>query len=200
MYQHHGLSDGWESLTYDEFLRDRRQAMASIIRNWFEQLDQSSEEGARLEDGDANEREVWRSIEQIERQLRKVIRSSYQEQWGARADHTMRSVLGDQSMATIDKNREKYDTQYQASKKMATDPILDFCYFGQLIQLMVANAAWQLYKAAFDDKRQLEDFARAIVPVRNDGAHFRSVPPMELQRCRIAVADLEHRLQRIDAA
>jgi hypothetical protein len=65
---------------------------------------------------------------------------------------------------------------------------------------MIAGPAWQLYRGAFDDKRQLEDFARAIIPVRNDGAHFRSVPPMELQRCRIAVADLAHRLQRLETA
>lgn len=110
----------------------------------------------------------------------------------------MRSVLGDKAMTTVDKNREKYETQYPSSQKQATDPILDFCYMGQLVQLMVAGPAWQLYKTAFDDKRQLEDFARSIIPVRNDAAHFRSVPPMELQRCRIAVADLAHRLQQLD--
>ncbi len=199
MYQHHGLFDGWEALTYDQFLRERRQAMASIIRKWFAQLEELSPDGARLEDGKVDEREVWHSIEQIERQLRKVIRDRYQQQWGSRADNTIRSVLGDQAMATIDKNRDKYEAQYPSSQKPATDPILDFCYLGQLVQLMVAGPAWQLYKAAFEDKRQLEDFARAIIPVRNDGAHFRSVPSMELQRCRIAVSDLAHRLQRLDS-
>ena len=200
MSRHHGLSDAWETLSYDQFLRERRQAMAFIIRNWFVQLEQASLDGARLEDGNLDEREIWRSIEHIERQLRKLIRDRYQQQWGARADTTMRSVLGDQAMTTIDKNREKYESQYSSSQKQATDPILDFCYLGQLVQLMVAGPAWQLYRAAFDDKRQLEDFARSIIPVRNDGAHFRSVPSMELQRCRIAVADLVHRLQRLETA
>src|SRR5215203_1397213 len=97
------------ALTYDQFLRERRQAMASIIRHWFGQLEQSETDGARLEEGNLDEREVWRSIEQIERHLRNVVRSAYQRQWGLRADNTMRSILGDQAMAAIDKNRQKYE-------------------------------------------------------------------------------------------
>ena len=198
MSQHHALPDGWEQLAYDKFLRQRRLAMAAIIKRWFTQLAQAESDGVSVEEGNAEEREVWLSIDKIERRLRKLIRNRFEQHWATRADATMRSILGDQAMATIDRNRQKYEVQYPSAPKQPLDPILDFCYLGQLVQLIIAGPSWQLFNAAFDDKRQLEDFARAIIPVRNDGAHFRSVPSMELQRCRIAVADLTHRLERLE--
>jgi hypothetical protein len=42
----------------------------------------------------------------------------------------------------------------------------------------------------FRDKRELEDMTNAIMPVRNDRAHFSTVPSKELERCRIACDDL----------
>jgi len=38
MHQMHALSDGWESMPYDEFLQKRRVLMAQIIRRGFESL------------------------------------------------------------------------------------------------------------------------------------------------------------------
>ena len=50
---------------------------------------------------------------------------------------------------------------------------------------------------AFRDKRELEDLIRAIVPVRNDAAHYRSVPRRELERCRLAIDDLTILISRL---
>ena len=36
-----------------------------------------------------------------------------------------------------------------------------------------------------------------IIPVRNDAAHFRSVPLREFERCRLAIEDLMTLLARI---
>ena len=63
---------------------------------------------------------------------------------------------------------------------------------------MMASQSWQLFRAAFDDKRQLEDLAKAIIPVRNDAAHFRSVPELELLRSRVAVSDLTNRMKALE--
>src|SRR5262249_48256872 len=97
--------------------------------------------------------------------------------------------LGDTAWQTIERNRESYIAKYGLDQKH--DPVLDFAYLGQLSQLMIANEAWELFKSSFRDKRQLEDLCRAIVPVRNDRAHFRSVPDQELPRCRVATTDLD---------
>lgn len=81
---------------------------------------------------------------------------------------------------------------------MANDPVLDFCYLGQLVQFMIAGESWDLFKNAFSDKRELQDFAKAISVVRNERAHFRSVPELELMRCQVAVSDLTQRLNRLE--
>ena len=74
---------------------------------------------------------------------------------------------------------------------------LDYSYLGQLMHLMLATDAWAIYGGPFDDKRHLQDLMKAIVPVRNDTAHFRSVPEKELQRCKVAVSDLEKLLDAL---
>jgi hypothetical protein len=109
----------------------------------------------------------------------------------------MQKILGREAWATVERNREKYARQYKTSQPAANLDILDFCYLGQLIQLATANEAWDLFRTPFRDKRELEDRASAIIPVRNDQAHFRAVPAKELDRCRIAVDDLTLLLSRI---
>jgi hypothetical protein len=106
-------------------------------------------------------------------------------------------MLGEQSWAAIERNQAKYRQQYKMSEPCSSEEILDFCYLGQLAQLMQHNQAWAGFKDAFRDKRQLEDLINAIVPVRNDAAHFRTVPDQELDRCRVAVRDLKVCLNRV---
>ena len=38
MYQFHALQDGWEKLSYSEFLESRRKLMAQVIKQGFEKL------------------------------------------------------------------------------------------------------------------------------------------------------------------
>jgi hypothetical protein len=107
----------------------------------------------------------------------------------------MREVLGEDACRTIERNRASYIAKYGEDRKH--DPVLDFAYLGQLSQLITANEAWELFRSAFTDKRQVEDLCKAIVPVRNDRAHFRSVPDQELLRCRVATTDLAKALKRL---
>jgi hypothetical protein len=62
---------------------------------------------------------------------------------------------------------------------------------------MTSNQAWELFKEGFRDKRELEDLIRPISTVRNDVAHFRSVPAKELERCRMAIDDLRVKVERL---
>jgi len=78
-----------------------------------------------------------------------------------------------------------------------SEDILKFCYFGHLAQLMKSGEGWALFRGSFRDTRQLEDLVASIIPVRNDGAHFRAVPQTELSRCRVAISDFETLLARL---
>ena len=68
--------------------------------------------------------------------------------------------------------------------------ILNFAYVGQLKVLMFDGAVWPTFRTNFRDKRQFEEMIADIIPVRNDQAHFRTVPERELQRCRLRCEDL----------
>jgi hypothetical protein len=110
----------------------------------------------------------------------------------------MRKTLGEQAWQFVERARLKTAEAYPYSDAVpGADAVLDFCYLGQLVTLMTANDAWELFKAAFQDKRQLEDLAKAIMPVRNDFAHFRAVPDKELQRCELAASDILSLIRRL---
>lgn len=194
----HALPPGWELMEYDEFLSRRRELMAELIRRGFESLGGLPASTQEIpQDGSAEEQAVWRDISALERELRAVIRGKYSERWGDSADARIHNLLGTDGIETVNRNRAKYLKQYKFSDALHGDEILDFLYLGQLRQLMTAGDAWALFTPAFRDKRQLEDLTGAIIPVRNDAAHFRSVPPNELDRCRIAVGDLRSLLKHL---
>lgn len=199
MCREHALPDGWESLNYPEFLERRRKLMAAVIRRGFDALigSVSTDLHERIDEGTQTEQEAWRRIESLERTLRQLVRDSYETRWGASAESRIRKTLGESSWAAIERNRERYLQQYRLNPNGKTPEVLEFCYLGQLVQLMVANEAWDLFKAPFRDKRQLEDLIGSIVPVRNDAAHFRSVPQKELDRCRLAADDLRELVSQL---
>jgi len=143
------------------------------------------------------ERSVWPLVEQTEVGLRKLVRAAFDSRWGANADQTIRLGLGEDAWSKVIENRDKCTKSYPRSRhRVDSDEILDFTYLGQLGQLMIWKKSWDLFKHLFRDKRELEDMIRDIVPVRNDGAHFRSAPEHELDRCRIRCIDLLTILER----
>lgn len=147
------------------------------------------------------ERRVWPLVEQTELGLRQLVRAGFNAKWGAHADEHIRSGLGDDSWFKILENREKYLKSYPRSQSaIDSGEVLHFTYLGQLVQLIMWKKSWDQFKHLFRDSRELEDMIRDILPVRNDGAHFRSVPNHELDRCRVRCIDLltilEKELQR----
>ena len=143
------------------------------------------------------EREVWPIIEQTEIGLRKLVRAAFDARWGKQADANIRIAIGEDAWSKVIENRDKYAKSYPRSRQTVdTTEILNFTYLGQLGQLMMWNKAWDLFRRLFRDKRELDDMVRDIMPVRNDGAHFRTVPDHELQRCRVRCVDLLTILER----
>jgi hypothetical protein len=140
--------------------------------------------------GSELERPVWALLEELEVTLRRVVRLRFEEKWPGRAEKQMALCLGNDSWKRILDNKNKYDRSYRQSAEDREPDILDFTYLGQLGQLMIWQSSWDMFKQMFRDKRELEDMLRDISPVRNDSAHFRSVPKRELDRCRLRCEDL----------
>ena len=191
----HALPQGWEHMEYADFLEARRPLLSEVIRQGFESLvpDADSVTGTPyISDGTKSEREVWLLIEDLEKRLRTIVMKKYSDRWGAKAEVKMRELLGEAQSTGIDKNREKTEKTYPlADKTSSLNNFLDYSYLGQLAMLMEAKQAWEIFREPFTDKRHLQDLMKAIVPVRNDTAHFRSVPQKELDRCKLAVDDLQ---------
>lgn len=198
MHHLHALIPGWESMEYEHFLEQRRRMMASVIREAFVALSPSNDDqGITLADATADERVVWPMVQGVEQGLRGIVRAKYNDRWGPGADAQIVSTLGRDAMATIEKNRAKHLASYGGAFSASPGDLLDYCYLGQLGLLMVANSAWAMFQEAFRDKRQLDDLLKAIIPVRNDLAHFRRVPAIELDRCRLAANDLMGALAKL---
>src|SRR5258708_4569723 len=106
----------------------------------------------------------------------------------------MREALGAGTWKGIEKHRTNHAAQYPTSSVKVECDVLDYTYLGHLGTLMRWTKAWDLFRHLFKDERQLEDLVDAIMPVRNDRAHFRSVPILELRRCQVACEDLRTRL------
>jgi hypothetical protein len=165
--------------------------MARIIRLAFQNL--SGEEAAiggldvpLIEE----EKAAWEAVKNAELALRRIIRAKYEARWKQQANDRMRKVLGEDAWATIEKVRQKEASQYPLSPAANNHDLLNYCYLGQLVTLILSSESWDLFSHVFKDKQQLESLVKCIMPVRNDSAHFRPVPVKELQRCRIASDDL----------
>ena len=86
MCAEHALPLGWESMEYEEFLRERRRRMADIIRVAFRQL--GGEQNAPpltppwfLPGAET----VWQRIAETERALRRLVREVYAARFGGAA-------------------------------------------------------------------------------------------------------------------
>ena len=136
------------------------------------------------------EQNAWDLIEQVELSLRSLVGKKYTERWGPLVEKKYEDALGRRAWADILKNKQRRQRNYPRSNEVEDFDVLDFSYVGQLIQLMIWGSAWDMFSSDFRDKRELEDFGRDIRPVRNDRAHFRTVPDREARRCLLACEDL----------
>jgi hypothetical protein len=149
--------------------------------------------------GTTGEQEVWALIGEVEIGLRRLIRKQFERKWPGGADHQIRKVLGEQAWASVMGMRDRNENSYSSTPRKVTE-VLDCAYLGQLGQLMKSRATWSLFRDMFRDVRELEDMLRDVTPVRNDCAHFRTVPERELDRCKLRCEDLLAVIARKEAA
>ena len=190
----HALPLGWESMEYEEFLRERRRRMADIIRVAFRQLGGEPDAPPLtppwfLPGAEA----VWQRIVETERALRGVVREVYAARFGEAAARRIEEALPE-------RERESLARALRA-RPAGSEPlsIVDYLYLGQLPPLLFAADAWQDARhrlgGAPDGKQRLQSAVGQIAPVRNEIAHVREVDRDRLLRASVACADVLEMLQ-----
>jgi hypothetical protein len=190
----HALPLGWESMEYDEFLRERRRRMADIIRVAFRQIGGESDAAPLtppwfLPGSEA----IWQRIVSTERALRTLVREVYSSLYGKMAAERIEQALSERERDTLERALR--------ARPAGAEPlsIVDYLYLGQLVSLLFAPTAWQNASprlgGAPDGKRRLQAAIEQIVPVRNEIAHVREVDADRLAHANVACADVLKMLQ-----
>jgi hypothetical protein len=190
----HALPQGWESMEYEEFLRERRMRMADIIRVAFRQLGGEADAppvtppwflpGAET---------VWQRIVETERALRGVVREVYKGHFGEAAARRIEDTLPERERQGLVRALRARPAGAEALS------IVDYLYLSQLLPLLFAADVWQYTRGRLgetqDAKQRLNAAVTQIAPVRNEIAHVREVDPDRLMRASVACADVLRILQ-----
>jgi hypothetical protein len=190
----HALPLGWETMEYEEFLRERRRRMADIIRVAFRQLG-----------GEPNSppltppwflpgvEAVWQRIVETERALRAVVREVYAARFGEAAARKIEEALPDGERGIL---ARALRTRPAGSEPLS---VVDYLYLGQLPPLLFASDVWQdarhRFGAATDAKQRLQSSIAQIASVRNEIAHIRELDRDRLMRASVACSDVLQMLQ-----
>jgi len=190
----HALPLGWESMEYEEFLRERRRRMALIIRVAYRQLGGEPNSppltppwflpGAEV---------VWLRIVDAERALRAFVREVYTGRFGETAARKIEEALPEREREIL--------ARALRARPAGSDPlsIVDYLYLGQLPPLLFAADVWQHARLRLggvpDGKQRLQSAIALIAPVRNEIAHVREVDRDRLLRASVACSDVLGMLQ-----
>lgn len=190
----HALPPAWESMEYQEFLRERRRRMADIIRVAFRQLGGAADAPPLappwfLPGADT----VWQRIVETERALRGVVRQVYAERFGGAAARKIEQALPERERESL---ARALRTRPAGSEPLS---IVDYLYIGQLPPLLFAADVWQGARGRFggaqDAKQRLQAAVSQIASVRNEIAHVREIERDRLLRASVACADVLEMLQ-----
>jgi hypothetical protein len=189
MCAEHALPLSWESMEYEDFLRERRRRMADIIRVAFRQLGGEPDSppltppwflpGAEV---------VWQRIVKTERALRAVVREVYVARFRERAAQRIEEALPERERENL--------ARALRHRPAGSEPltIVDYLYLGQPSPLLFATDVWQDVRHRLGDpkdlKQRLESAIGQIAPVRNEIAHVREVDRDRLLRAGLACTDV----------
>lgn len=140
--------------------------------------------------------DAWPMIRETELTLRKCIRSVLNGEYAGRTGDRIFEHLGPTEAEAIRLRIYQAQHRYGGSGEFApSDSPLDYVYIGQLVDLV--SREWLLFRPIFGEKRFLADKIKDIASVRNDEAHFRSIPQVEKMRAYVACADILTKLREI---
>jgi hypothetical protein len=189
MCAEHALPMGWEKMDFRDFLSERRRRMADIIRVAFRQL--GGEPDASLLTPPwftPGAEEVWNSISEVERALRRVVRNVYLKTFSGMAAQNI-------ELSLPESEREALARALRA-RPLGLEPlsIVDYLYLGQIPQLLFSERTQQFAREVLggmpDVKQKLSTAIGQIAPVRNEIAHVREVASDRLLRAKLACSDI----------
>lgn len=185
----HGLPPQWESMEYEDFLRERRNRMAEVTRVAFRKLGGEPDASPKTPPWFLpGAEEVWKRIVETERALRAVVREVYGTRFGEAAARKIEETLPERERESV--------ARALRARPAGAEPlsIVDYLYLAQLPPLLFATEIWQdarhRFGAASDTKQRLQAAVGHITPVRNEIAHVREVAPERLQRAHLACGDV----------
>jgi hypothetical protein len=189
MCAEHALPPQWERMEYEEFLLQRRQRMADLIRVAFRQLGGEAE-GPPISPPwfPSGAESVWQRITEVERVLRGIVRQAYIRRFGERAAQNIEQGLSEAERTTL--------SRALRARPADADPIsiVDYLYLSQLPALLFKSDVWsdvrQQFRDAQEVKQRIQAALKQIIPVRNEIAHVREVPPDRLLRAAAACSEM----------
>lgn len=189
MCAEHALPPGWERMDYDEFLVERRQRMAEIVRVAFRKLGGEAEAQAVtppwfLPGSEA----VWQRLASTERALRAAIREVYST--------THRDLAALRITETLSEPERQSLERALRHRPAGADPlsVVDYLTLGQLPNVLFAASVWpavqQRYGWSKESRQKLRSTLDQLIPVRNAIAHVREVEQNALLRATVAAEDI----------
>jgi hypothetical protein len=184
----HALPLGWESMEYEQFLRERRLRMTDVIRAAYRKLGGEENVPAVTPPWFTPGAEaVWERIADAERGLRDLVRGEYARLYADAAASRIEAAISD-------REREALQRALRA-RPIGADPlsVVDYLYLGQLPPLLYVSDVWTGVRGRFggtDAKQRLQTWIQDIAPVRNEIAHVREVSPTRLQKANVACEEL----------
>lgn len=183
----HGLPPHWESMSYPEFLRERRVRMADIIRIAYRQLGGEADAAPLAPPWFLSGTEsVWKDIAQAELALRQAVRRVYSEKYEAGAASRIEANLSDRERESLGRALRSRPANVDALS------IVDYLYMGQLVPLLTHSLVWDVSSRVFNwkpgTKAALNNAVADIAPVRNEIAHVREVEKERLMRATLAAS------------
>jgi superfamily II DNA or RNA helicase len=142
--------------------------------------------------------EVWPLIRETELAFRACIREVMARHYGPGAGSRAIRYLGSQEAERIAKTisaaKQRYANRYGDGGDLSpSENPLDYVYLAQLVQIVCGE--WALFKPIFGERRFLDERVKDVAGVRNDEAHFRSIPAVEKMRAYVACSDLLTKLK-----
>jgi hypothetical protein len=184
----HALPLGWESMEYEQFLKERRLRMADVIRAAYRTLGGEENVSAVTPPWFTPGAEaVWTRIADAERALRNLVRSEYARVFGDGAASRIEASISERELEALKRALR--------SRPTSADPlsIVDYLYLGQLPSLLYVGDVWEGVRKKFggtDAKQRVQQWIQDIAPVRNEIAHVREVAPTRLQKANVACEEL----------
>ena len=148
MCAEHALPAGWEEMEYRAFLPERRRRMADLIRVAFRQLGGEADATPLTPPWfTPGAEDVWKSIGNAERALRRVLRHVYAKTFGEIAAQKLEQTFPERERETLTRALRARPTGLESLS------IVDYLYLAQIPQLLFSEQTQKVAREALGGTR-----------------------------------------------